>query len=141
MQPSSSRSGDGTQRRPTGVYLLAVLAIMDGVFDLVAAFTALTAASVVDTRAMLGGGMLTLLGLVLLVIAFLLFCLGYGLWMVRPWAWSLGIGLEVLNIGLGVVRLVGGREIYPGVLLTFLLAGTILYYLVQRPVRTLFGRA
>jgi hypothetical protein len=89
----------------------------------------------------LGGGMLTAMGVILVGIALLLFPLAYGLWTVRRWAWPLGVGLEGANILLALARLAGGRETIASALLTLMIAGTILYYLTLRPVRALFGRS
>jgi hypothetical protein len=121
--------------------VLAVLALIDGVFDALAGVTLLGLGNAIATNTVLSGGLATLVGMLLLVFAFLLLSLAYGLWLVRPWAWSLGVGLEVANILLALVRLARGREAIAGVLLTVLLAGTILYYLSKRPVRAIFGRS
>ncbi len=141
MQQPPSRSPEPQPKRDVGLVLLAFLAAMDGLFDAVAGVTLLGVGHVIAANTMLSGGIATLAGLVLLVFAFLLFSLAYGLWRVRPWAWSLGVGLEIANILLALARVAGGREAIPGVLLTLLLAGTVLYYLWQRPVRAIFGRS
>ncbi len=139
-QPSSQSSGP-RHKRDAGISVLAVLALIDGVFDALAGVTLLGLGNAIATNTVLSGGLATLVGMLLLVFAFLLLSLAYGLWLVRPWAWSLGVGLEVANILLALVRLARGREAIAGVLLTVLLAGTILYYLSKRPVRAIFGRS
>lgn len=124
-----------------GIVILAVLALADGIFDALAGATLLGLGKAVAANTILSGDLLTLLGAILLGVALLLLALAYGLWFTRSWAWSLGVGLETANILLAFVRLAGGREAIPGVLLTLLLASTVLYYLMQRPVRALFGRS
>jgi hypothetical protein len=141
MQQPASRSPGPRRKRDIGLMMLAFLAAMDGLFDAVAGATLLGAGHANGASTVMSGGIATLVGMILLVFAFLLLSLGYGLWLMRPWAWSLGVGLEVANILLALGRAAGGREAIPGVLLTLLLAGTILYYLWQRPVRAIFGRS
>jgi hypothetical protein len=141
MQQPSSRSSRPPRKRDVGLMMLAFLAAVDGLFDALAGATLLGVGLANGGSSVLSGGIATLVGMVLLVFAFLLLSLAYGLWLMRPWAWSLGVGLEAANILLALARATGGREALPGVLLTLLLAGTILYYLWQRPVRAIFGRS
>jgi uncharacterized membrane protein (DUF2068 family) len=124
-----------------GVTLLAGLAVLDGAFDALSGWTLVRSGNEIAAHTVFSGGMVTLVGMVLLVIAVLLLALGYGLWMMRPWAWTLGVGLESANILLALARFAGGRETIAGALLTLMIAGTILYYLLQPPVRADFGRS
>jgi hypothetical protein len=127
--------------RPTGIALLAGLAVVDGAFDALSGVIMIRAGNAIAANTIFSGGMVTLVGVILLVVAFLLLALAYGLWLMRPWAWTLGVGLETANVILALARLAGGRETIAGALLTLMIGGTILYYLLQRPVRADFGRS
>lgn len=129
----------GPVPRNAGILLLAVLATTDGIFDALAGYAALDNAS--GSTGLLSGGLLTGVGYALLVVGALLVVLAFGLAMVRPWAWRFGLVVEAANLALALVRLAGGRPAIVGVLLTLLLASTVLYYLLQRPVRAMFGHA
>lgn len=135
-QPPKAPSG-----RPAGIALLAILALADGIFDAVAGWSIIRAGNAIATHTIFSGGMVTLVGTILLGIAALLLVLSYGLWTMRPWAWTLGVGLETANVALALLRFAGGKETIVGALLTLMIGGTILYYLLQRPVRADFGRS
>ena len=125
--------------RPLGVAVVSVLAGLNGLFDILAGVV-LVGAGATGLTTLGNGGVATLVGMVLLVIAFLLLSLAYGLWQMRPWAWSLGIGLEVANVIVAFVRLAGHRDTQAGVYLSVTVAALVILYLLQPAVREAFRR-
>src|SRR5215469_13209842 len=88
-----------TRQRPMGVTILAVLAFLVGISGILGAIGILA----------LGGGYV-MLGVIALVLALLELGLGYGFWTLQPWAWTLGITLQVINIVLNVIYLFTQRS-------------------------------
>jgi uncharacterized membrane protein (DUF2068 family) len=122
-------------QRPTGVTILAILALIGGILGLVGGLFLFGIAS---TFAVLGiSGLATIVAIVLIVGGVLDLFLAYGAWNLRPWAWTLGIVAEivaivsqVLYIGNGLANSIIGIAIAVG----------IIYYLYQPRVRRAFGQ-
>jgi hypothetical protein len=76
-----------TSARPTGVAIVAVLALIAGVLGLVASATIFG----------LGGNMAVVSGLITLAISVAVLAMGYGFWMLRPGSWRLAAVLAVVN--------------------------------------------
>ena len=109
-------------QRPTGITILAVLAAIAGVLYILGGLALLTVGTVVSATYALGG-LAVIIGLIILVVGVLYIGLAYGFWSLKPWAWSLGVGLQVAGI-IGIV-----------------IAGAIVYYLYQPNVKAAFGRS
>jgi hypothetical protein len=63
----------------------------------------------------------------------------YGFWMLRPWAWWLGVVLTGFGLVVGLTSLPGATSL-SGVLLPFVLRCLIMAYLLTTPVRRAFSR-
>jgi hypothetical protein len=141
-------------QRPTGVTILAILALIGGVFGIIVGLGALfggalfggmaaSAGADASTAAGIGGlffiiGILTLLGAVLELAFF------FGAWTAKAWGWILGVIAALWSIGVGVIGAVLGGDIVAGLmsnLVSFVIAGVILYYLNTPAVKQYFGRA
>ncbi|HEY7983805.1 MAG TPA: hypothetical protein VID73_06535 [Ktedonobacterales bacterium] len=135
--------------RPVGVTILAVLAIIGGILALcgggalLLGGTALSGAlaSSGATSGLASSGMLAGLGALTLVLGVLDIVLGVGMLMLKPWAWLLGVVLEVINLieaGAMVALKVSniGTQII-GIVVSLI----ILFYLFRPNVRAAFGRA
>ena len=87
-------------KRPTGVTILAVLAIIGGALDLLAGFAliALSSTDASATSAAITGSEATILGGAVLVSGILALAFGIGAFMGASWAWIVGIAAEVLNL-------------------------------------------
>ncbi len=129
------------QQRPTGVTILAILAIIGGVLGLCGSISllglgGLTAVSgEVSTGATAGifGG----LGIIssVLYLAF-----GVGAWLLKPWAWILGVIGAGLSIVSNVLSLVGGGTLIAAVI-GLIIPVVILWYLFRPEIKAAFGRA
>jgi hypothetical protein len=121
--------------RPTGVTILAVLAfifaalwIIGGFFAVVVGGAASFVVGPLGALGVAGGALMLLWGGVLAVV-------GYGLWTLQPWAWTLAVVVFAINLLFGVVEVfadvVGG-------LLSVIVNGLLLWYLFQPHVRGAF---
>jgi len=84
--------------RPTGITILAILSAIGGVLGLLGGIGLLGLSATVLS------GMGALLGLVVIALAVLNLALAWGFWTMQPWAWPLGVGLEIVSIILAVVQ-------------------------------------
>ena len=124
-------------RRPLGVSILAVLAIIGGVLGILGGVAWFGAGAL---RLDSGGWLVMSLGLFTLILALLQLAFGIGAWQLRPWAWTLGVALQ----GLAIVQILiswlterfSGRGFF-----TLLVTGMILFYLFDPGVRRAFGRS
>jgi hypothetical protein len=126
------------QQRPTGVAVLAVAAAVLGVLAILGAGAWWNASEGLAWLPRIHGGE-RLIALVLLGVGLSELVLAYGAWMLRPWAWTVGVVLEVIVIALAVLQL--GRLEFLRHIITIVIAGATLWYLATPRVRALFGRS
>ena len=67
--------------------------------------------------------------------------LAYGFWTLKPWAWPLGIGVQVLGIIQAVLQFMNNSTNVVNLVISLAIAGVILWYLYQPHVKAAFGRA
>jgi uncharacterized membrane protein (DUF2068 family) len=127
-------------QRPTGITILAVLAAIGGVFGVLAGLALLGIGAVAATAGL--GGLAAFLGLVALVYGVLSLVLAYGFWTLKPWAWTLGVGLEIAGILINVLQYVNNtnRGLF-STIVGIAINAAILWYLYQPNVKSAFGRA
>jgi hypothetical protein len=137
-------------KRPVGVTIIAWIAIIVGVLQLLGGLGVLGAVTGVIpglteaiTGLMPGAGAAALFsaigigaGVAAVVMALLSIVFGVGALGLRPWAWILGVVLYAITVILGLVALVS--EFSVAVLITTLVAGAILAYLFTHDVRVAF---
>jgi hypothetical protein len=130
------------QQRPTGITILAVLSAIGGVFGLLGGVLVVMGGGILGTAS--GGAsvgtVVVLLGVVTLVLGIVGLALAYGFWTLKPWAWPLGVALELINIGVAIAQVITGASSIPSVAISVVVAGVILYYLNQPGVKRAFGR-
>jgi len=123
-----------TSARPMGVTIIAILAIIGGIF------------------AILGGGLfgiglgfgsiLGLLGVGLVGIGVVELITGWGLWTLKPWAWMIALAVQIVNIGVTLAFAIAGSSLISiNTIVGVALPVIILYYLMTPPVKSAFGRA
>lgn len=135
--------------RPTGVTILAILALIGGVFSLIGglgliAGGALIGGMVGGAEGAAFGGLAFIFGILTLGFGVAYLAFAYGGWTLKPWGWSLGTILALASIVFGVVSAVASGDIVSGLMgqvISFAIAGVILYYLNQPAVKSAFGRA
>ena len=134
MQPT-------TGVRPQGVTILAILAAIGGVFGLLGSVALI---GIGGATAAAGGGFLSgfiaIFGIVALAQSVLLLAFAYGAWTLQPWAWMLGVAAEVVGIVIAVLLILNGSPISSQII-SIVIAGAILYYLMTPNVKAAFGRS
>ena len=116
------------QQRPLGVTILAVLAFIGGILNILGGIGGFA----------LGGGW-AFFGAIYLILGILELGLGYGFWTLKPWAWMLGITLQAISIVLSIIYIVGRNSVASDII-DILVAAGIIYYLTRPQIRQVFGR-
>jgi uncharacterized membrane protein (DUF2068 family) len=127
-------------QRPTGVTVMAVLSAIGGVFGLLASLVLLGLGAAVSTASGLGSGLVFVAGIIVLAYSVLSLILAYGFWTLKPWAWPLGIGVQVLGIIQAVLQFMNDSTNVVSLVISLAIAGVILWYLNQPHVKSAFGR-
>lgn len=123
---SSSNSADTApavaRKRPLGVTIIAVLAAISGMLGLLGSLMAVAGVAIV----------------LLLAISILLLVFAYGAWTLQPWAWTLGVVLEVIGVVVGLYELFQGDL---QAIFNVSIAAIVLYYLLRPEVKAAFRKA
>jgi len=130
--------GSKMKNRPAGIAILAVVAAVLGVLALLAAGAWWNASEGLAWLPRIHGGE-KLIALVLLATGLSELVFAYGAWALRPWAWTLGVVLEIVVIVLALLQL--GRLEPVRHIATIVIAGVVLWYLSTPRVRAAFGRS
>jgi hypothetical protein len=124
------------------VTILAILALIGGIFSVIAGLGALgfggivasaTGSTQLGTLVVIGGVLLVVTGAIDLLFA-------YGAWTLQGWGWALGIIGQLATIVVSIILVVGGSSITSQVI-GVAIAIVILYYLNQPHVKAAFGRS
>jgi hypothetical protein len=129
--------------RPTGVTILAILAVIGGVLPILVGLTLLGFGGVVylgDTSvegsaASVVAWLIVLIGVASLIIA-------WGFWTLKSWAWLIGVilyAIEIVNVIVAYFTVTDSNIVSTIILL--IVPGLILYYLFRPGVRVAFGRS
>lgn len=129
-------------QRPTGVTILAVLAIIAGGLHLLPLCAVLgiggVATVLTGPLGLAVGGILTLLTIPMLIIGILQFAVGIGALQLQPWAWMVGVVAQVATLIVNVIGVLSPTV--PVHIGSMIVAAIILYYLMTPPVKQAFGR-
>jgi hypothetical protein len=125
-------------QRPTGITILAILAGIAGVFGLLGGL-ALVGLGGTATGGL--GGFVVIVGFILLIYAVLSLALAYGFWTLQPWAWTLGVGLEIAGIVINLLQFLNNTSNLFGAIFSIAINLVVLWYLYQPNVKAAFGRS
>ena len=128
--------------RPMGITILAVLSAIGGVLSILAgiALIGLGGVGAASTGQAALFGMGAIFGLLILASGIASLAFAYGAWTLQPWAWTLGVALQILSIALAVFAVIGGSDISSQII-GVAISAIILYYLMQPSIKAAFGRA
>jgi hypothetical protein len=116
--------------RPLGVTIIGVIAFIGGLFGLVGGASVISGAAPEPL----------ILGVVVVIFAFLGLALGIGFLRGKGWAWTLGVLIYVLSLPLGAAEVtLGGTGSFGGVV-RVVVGLLILYYLTRPHVKAFFGK-
>lgn len=132
-------------KRPVGVTIIAIIAIIAGVLQLLGGLSLLgmgTGALQAFLPAGMGGtellGAIGIgAGVAALIMAVLYIVFGVGALGLRSWAWTLGVVLYAISVIAGVIAMVTAFSV--PVLISTIVAAAILAYLMMPTVRAAFG--
>jgi uncharacterized membrane protein (DUF2068 family) len=129
------------KKRPTGITILAILALIGGIFMVLAGILALTGSAFLATQGEGGVAVLAIIiGLIMLVAGVLNLVFAVGAWSLKPWAWTLGIIVQVISLVMAIVQGATSGN-WGNQALSIIIAIIILYYLNTRGVKEAFGKA
>lgn len=128
-------------QRPTGVTIIAVLAAIGGVFGLLGGLTLIGLGGFIAASGVAGGALAPILGLLLLAYGVLALVLAYGFWTLKPWAWTLGIGLQAAGIVINILQFVNDSTQLVSAIVSIAISAAVIWYLYQPNVKAAFGRA
>ena len=133
------------QSRPTGVTILAVLSAIGRVLSILGGVVLLGVGAVVGTAGAGGlGGLAALFGLAFVVLGVAELVLAYGFWGLKPWAWTLGIGVAVVQLAFIVVQAVLSNNLVgslTGSIISIVIWAVVIWYLWQPQIKAAFGRS
>ena len=125
-----------------GITILAVLSAIGGVLTILGGIALIGLGGVAGASS--GSAALfwmgAICGLLLLVSGIASLAFAYGAWTLQPWAWTLGVALQIISLALSVLSIVGGGDISSQII-SIAIAAIILYYLMQPTIKAAFGRA
>jgi hypothetical protein len=128
--------------RPTGITILAVLSAIGGVLGILGGVALIgiggLAAASTGSAAFFGLG--AIWGLLVLATAVASLVFAYGAWTLKPWAWPLGVALQIISLALAALTVISGGDITSQII-GVVISAIILYYLFQPNIKAVFGRA
>jgi hypothetical protein len=132
-------------QRPTGVTILAILAIIGGALGLCGGILGLVGGGLITAASAsasthVNTGLIFVFSVIALIIGVGELVFGIGALQLKSWAWPLGVGV----LGLGILLNIIDIAIQPSSAVTgvigILINAAVLYYLFQRNVQVAFGR-
>lgn len=137
--------------RPTGVSILAILALIGGIFGLLGGLAliaggALIGGAVGGAEGAAFGGFAFVLGVITLGGAVLYLAFAYGSWTAKAYGWALGIIGALWGIVTQVISVVLSGDIVGNLfsvstIISVAIGAVILYYLNTPAVKAYFGRS
>jgi hypothetical protein len=118
-----------TGARPTGVTVVAALALIAGLLGIVASVAIFQ----------LGGRTAAFSGVITLAISLADLAMGYGFWMLRPWSWNLAFALVFISPVWEIVRWLYRGADPLNLVVAIVFAGIWLYFLNLTSIRTIFA--
>jgi hypothetical protein len=125
-------------QRPTGVTILAILAFIGGAFGILGAL-ALLGLGIAFAGEFAGGGLSFVFGIVLLALSILYLWIGWGFWNLKRSAWSLGLVVFGAGILITFIEWLLGYATLTNVIVTIVINGIVIYYLLTPAVKAAFG--
>jgi hypothetical protein len=130
------------KQRPTGITILAILAVIGGLLGLCGSITLFGVGGLgVMAGEVSSGAMAGIFGALGVVSALLYLAFGFGAWTLKPWAWLLGIIGAGLAIASNLLSLLTGNAGIVAALISLIIPGVILWYLFRPEIKAAFGRA
>jgi len=138
--------------RPIGVTILAVLALIVGIFGLAAGLSfmgigglgagaGVAAGTAKGAEVTVLSGLMVIHGATIIGEAVLSLAFAIGAWWLKPWAWTLGIILYVISLMTAVTTLIGDTSTLASQTFNIVIDAIIIYYLNTPAVKRAFGQS
>lgn len=143
----------GTTARPTGITILAILAVVAGAANILAGLGFIAGAPLIPGLAVgtvaedVSGSLKSIaliIGVAWLVVGAAQLAFAYGAWTLKPWGWILGLVIEGSSILLTIIVGVMAGNLVATLtvsLIPLAVAIIIIAYLLSPRVKSAFGRA
>ena len=128
-----------TPARPTGITIIAVVALIAGILQLFAGLGLIGLGGLVASVGVVGGGFVLIGGLALIALGLADLAIAYGFWGVKLWAWRLGVVLALVNVLWSLISQVLIGFDLTGLLVSIIVAAVWIYYLNLPGIRAAFG--
>lgn len=126
--------------RPTGITIIAVLALVAAVPAAIYGLAAVGVATFVEAVPVADGFMYAV-GAGTLIYAGMSLVLAYGFWTMKSWAWTVGVALQVLGIITAVSQFMDADRVLGSLITGTVFPLLIIFYLFRPSIRAAFGRA
>jgi hypothetical protein len=126
-------------QRPTGVTILAILAIIGGVLGLCGGIGGVLGGSFISSLGA-NASVVFFFSLISLILGVGDLAFGIGALQLKPWAWTLGVGLEGISILYEIVSVALQANSVASAVFGIVISGIVIYYLFQPNVQQAFGR-
>lgn len=129
-----------TGPRPQGITILAILALIGGIFQVLGGLSLIGLGGLAASVGVVGvGGFAMVGGLVLLALGVAELAVAYGFWTIKPWAWRLGVILALASVLWALAsQVLVGFDLF-GLLISIVVSVILIYYLNLPAIRTAFG--
>jgi hypothetical protein len=124
-------------QRPTGVTILAILGFIGGAFGILGALALLGLGFAFAGVA--AGGLSFVFGIVILALSILYLWVAWGFWNLKRSAWSIGLVVFGFGIVLSLIELLLGYATITNLIVTIIINGIVIYYLLTPAVKAAFG--
>jgi len=123
------------------VTIIAVLAAIGGIFGILGGLALVGLGGFIAASGVTGGALAPIVGLLLLAYGVLALVLAYGFWNLKPWAWTLGVGLQAAGIVINILQFINNTNNAASTVISIAISAAIIWYLYQPNVKAAFGRA
>lgn len=124
-------------QRPTGVTILAILAFIGGAFGVLGGLALFGVGAIFAGYT--GGGLAFIFGILLVALSILELWIGYGFWTLKRSAWSLALVVFGASLIIQFVEIPLGYNSFSSFVVSLVIYGIILYYLLSPGVKAAFG--
>ena len=126
-------------QRPTGVAILAGLLYVIGILGVLGGLSYLSLLGMAPAQSVAGLPPTTL-GWLNIAVGAIALVVGWGLWVLKPWAWIVGIAVVMVRLLFDILNLLNPSLMLGGAF-GIVVNAVILWYLFRPDVKKAFGRA
>ena len=127
-----------TRTRPIGITILAVVALLGGLLNILVGTDLLGLSGATSAS---DGSLAVPVGVLMLLSGALFLVDAYGLWALKAWGWTLAVVLMVLAFVLNLLQYLNDNTLLVPMVVSAVIPAVILWYLFQPSVKAAFDRS